>query len=125
MAFTLISISRLTKARFSMTFVKGMCTIKNPKGQTIATIPNSDGLSKIAAERSINVSETANMASEKMFISKAHRKMGHIAHSAISNKLIVGINLDNESKFDFCNACAKAKLVHQMHSLGPMGTCYH
>jgi hypothetical protein len=32
MAFTLISISRLNKAGFSVTFHKGMCTIINPKG---------------------------------------------------------------------------------------------
>ena len=117
MAFTLISISRLDKAGFSITFIKGMCTIKNPKGQTIATIPNSDGLYKIATDKSINTSETANTASGKMSISEAHREMGHIAHSAIrhaiSNGLIAGMELDNNSKPDFCNACAKAKSARQ------------
>ena len=51
MAFTLIYISRLNKAGFSITFVKGMCIIKNSKGQTIATIPNSEGLYKIATDQ--------------------------------------------------------------------------
>ena len=36
MAFTLISISRLDKAGYTVVFNKGMCSIKNPKGLTIA-----------------------------------------------------------------------------------------
>ena len=51
MAFTLISISRLDKAGFSVTFNKGMCTIRNPKSKTIATIPNSDSLYKVVATK--------------------------------------------------------------------------
>jgi hypothetical protein len=49
MAFTLLSISRLDQAGFSVTFNKGMCTIRNPKGRSIATVPHSDGLYQIAA----------------------------------------------------------------------------
>jgi hypothetical protein len=52
-----------------------------------------------------------------MTISKAHRRLGHIAHSAIrhavTNDLITGINLNMSSKPEFCEACAKAKLAHQ------------
>ena len=44
MAFTLISISRLDKAGYSVTFNIGMCTIKDKNGHIIATIPHSDGL---------------------------------------------------------------------------------
>jgi len=44
MAFTLLSISRLDKADHKVIFHKQMCTIKNPKGHTIATIPHSKGL---------------------------------------------------------------------------------
>jgi hypothetical protein len=84
MAFTLISISRLDNARFSVNFDKGMCTIKNPKGQMIVTIPHSEGLYKIANKPS-NVNETANMASKKMSISEAHHKLGHIAHLVIKH----------------------------------------
>ena len=52
-----------------------------------------------------------------MSISEAHRKLGHIAHSAvkhaISNGYITGIDLDLESKLEFCEACAKAKSARQ------------
>ena len=96
-AFTLISVSRLDKAGYSVTFNKGMCTIKNPKAQTIATIPHSDGLYKIAAVKQSNINKTANAVSGKMLISKAHRKLGHISPSAIKHAvlkgLILGINM--------------------------------
>jgi hypothetical protein len=113
MAFTLILISRLDKASFTIMSNKGMCTIKNPKAQMVATIPHTDGLYKLMAKHPNRV-ETANTASGKMSINKAHRKLGHIAHSAvkhvISKGFITRIELDNNLKLDFCEACAKAKL---------------
>jgi len=45
LAFTLISISSLDKAGYSVVFNKGMCTIKNSAGKTIATIPKNIRLS--------------------------------------------------------------------------------
>ena len=117
MAFTLISISRLDKADYSIVFTKGMCMIKNPTSQTIATIPNSDGLYKIASPIATDTKNMANIASGKMSLSQAHRKLGHISYSAIKHAIsqgfIAGIELDPESKPDFCDACAKAKSAHQ------------
>ena len=43
MAFTLIAISKLDKARYKVVFHKSTCTIIDPKGKTIATIPHSEG----------------------------------------------------------------------------------
>ena len=88
-----------------------MCTIKNPTSQTIATIPNSDGLYKIASPIA---TDTKNIASGKMSLSQAHRKLGHILYSAIKHVIlqgfITGIELDPESKPDFCDACANCFL---------------
>ena len=61
--------------------------------------------------------ETANAASTKMSINEAHRKLGHIAYSAvkyaITKGMIAGIELDLDSKVEFCEACAKAKSACQ------------
>jgi GAG-pre-integrase domain len=116
MAFTLISISRLDKAGFTIMFNKGMCTIKNPKAQTVATIPHIDGLYKLVVKHPNKV-KTMNTASGKIPINEAHRKLGHIVHSAvkhaISKGFITGIELDNDLKPDFCEACTKAKSACQ------------
>ena len=115
MAFTLISISRLDKAGYSITFNKGICTIKNRDGCVIATIPHSDGLYCVVAPDEPSNRHYANVASEKMTISEAHRKLG--AHAAVkhavSNGYITGIELDGDSKPEFCEACAKAKSAWQ------------
>jgi Reverse transcriptase (RNA-dependent DNA polymerase)/gag-polypeptide of LTR copia-type len=116
MAFTLISISRLDKAGYRVNFAKGMCTILNQKGQTIATIPHSDGLYRIIAKPAEKGGYAA-VASGKMSISEAHRKLGHIAYGAVAHAIskgyITGIELDTSSKPEFCDACAKAKAARQ------------
>ena len=95
-----------------------MCMIKNPTSQTIATIPNSDGLYKIASPIATDTKNMANIASGKMSLSQAHKKLGHISYSAIKHAIsqgfITGIELDPESKPDFCDACANAKSACQL-----------
>ena len=117
MAFTLISISRLDKAGFSVTFRKGMCTIIDPKSQTIATIPHSKGLYRIVMMKQPKKGETANTVAWKMSMTEAHKKLGHISCSmikhAIVNGLINGLDVDITSKPDFCKACTKAKSTCQ------------
>jgi len=117
MAFTLISISRLDEAECSVSFSKGMCTIKNPAGRTMATIPRSDGLYRVVTAKNPTDIDYANIASVKMTISEAHRKLGHIAHAAIKHAIsqgrITGIELDPDSKPEFCKPCAKAKSARQ------------
>ena len=94
-----------------------MCTIINPNGHTIATIPHSDRLYHIVIPNETQTSHHANAATGKMDINKAHRKLGHISpvaiKHAISKGYITGIELDNESKPDFCEACVKAKSARQ------------
>ena len=50
-------------------------------------------------------------------ISEVHQKLGHIAHSAISYTItqgrITGIQLNPDSKPEFCEPCAKAKSAQQ------------
>ena len=94
MAFTLISISRLDKAGYSVTFNKGMCTIKNRNRHTIATIPHSDGLYRVVTPKQSVNRDYANVTSEKMTISEAHRKLGHIAHAASNTQYQMVISLE-------------------------------
>ena len=72
MAFTLLSISKLDISGHKVTFYKQMCTIQDPKGNTIARIPHSQGLYKVLMQNTDKTSLHANAAAEKMSISKAH-----------------------------------------------------
>lgn len=85
----------------------------NPKGHVIATVPHSDGLYRVTAAKSSPGQSYAATASEKMTISEAHKKLGHVSHKAISHAVakgyITGIELDLSSKPEFCEVCVKAK----------------
>lgn len=117
MAFTLITISRLDKAGYKVVFDKGMCKIIDQKGRTIAIIPHSDGLYRVTSAKTTPVKSYAATASEKMSISEAHRKFGHVSCQAISHAVakgyITGIELEPGSKPEFCEACVKAKAARQ------------
>src|SRR5882762_1282926 len=113
MAFTLISVGHLDKADCAVSFQKGMCTIRNPKGRIMGTIPRANGLYRLVNFSKGSRTDHANVAAGKMSISEAHRKLGHISHSAIRNAIstgqITGIELDMDSKPEFCEPCVKAK----------------
>ena len=117
MAFTLVSISQLDNAGSSITFSKGMCIIKNPNGQTMATIPRANGFYCLVDPYKSNPSGHANIVAGKMSISEAHCRLGHISHTAIKHAItsgrITGIDLDMDSKPDFCKPCTKAKSACQ------------
>jgi hypothetical protein len=114
LAFTLISVRRLDIAGYTVTFSKGMCEISNKNGRTIAMIPHSDGLYRISTSKE---TDYANVTSSKISITEAHRKLGHISCGAITHAIskgyITGIDLDTNSKPEFCEACAKAKSARQ------------
>ena len=109
MAFTLISVGWLDNAKCSATFSGGMCTM--------ATIPCTNGLYHVTAPEDPPTVNYASIAMVKLTISEAHQKLGHIAPSAIKYAIakghITGIQLDPESKPEFCEACAKAKAAWQ------------
>ena len=117
MAFTLISISQLDNTGSSIIFHKGMCIIKNPQGWIIATIPWADGLYCLIDPYKVNQMAHVNVATGKMSISEAYCKLGHISHTTIKHAVtswwIAGIDLDIDSKPEFCEPCAKAKSASQ------------
>ena len=117
MAFTLISVGQLDDAKCSATFSSGMCTIHNLSSHTMVTIPCANGLYCVTAPEDSPTVNYASIGMVKLTISKAHWKLGHIAASAIKYAIakghITGIQLDTESKPEFCEACAKAKAAQQ------------
>ena len=117
MAFTLLSISKLNKSDHKVVFHKQICTITNPKGLTITKIPHFQGLYCVQGPEQAKTPLNANAAILKLSISEAHHCLGHISSDAIkhtvSKGFITGINLNESSKPEFCEACAKAKSARQ------------
>jgi len=68
MAFTLISVSKLDEANCSVIFNKGICTIKNHTGDTMAKIPRSDGLYQFSTP------ETSSDAESKKYCTYQSKK---------------------------------------------------
>src|SRR6267154_4663082 len=106
LAFTLISVTRLDMAKCGVLFKNSMCSISYPDGKTVATLPLSNGLYQLVADKITDVGDHANITSVKMSINEAHHKFGHIAHAAITHMvntgMITGIELDPDTKPDFC-----------------------
>jgi len=110
-SFTLLSVGRLDDAGCKTIFGSGMCTILDTSRKSIAMIPKADSLYRLVETKPISGTGHANVA--KMSISEAHRKFGHIAHTAVKhavrNGLVTGIEIDYMSVPEFCDSCAKAK----------------
>ena len=73
MAFTLISISRLDQAGYTVTFNKRVCTITDPNGKTIATIPHVDGMYKIATTVSPDINDATRQT--KLYVPEKKREL--------------------------------------------------
>ena len=117
MAFTLISVDWLDNVKCSTTFSGGMCTICNLSNSTMVTIPCTNSLYHVTAPEDPPPTTYASIVMVKLTISEAHRKLGHIAASAIKYVIAKGhitcIQLDPESKPEVCEVCAKAKAAWQ------------
>ena len=76
-------------------------------------LPLLNGLYRLVVAKITDIGDHANIASVKMSINEAHCKFRHIAHAAIKHMvntgMIAGIELDPNTKPDFCEPCAKAK----------------
>src|SRR6266545_6741576 len=85
LAFTLVSVTHMTRAKFKVLMEDTTCTIYNPTYQPIAQIPEARGLYRVSGPPETppipaNISESANFASKPISIDELHRRMGHINH---------------------------------------------
>jgi hypothetical protein len=113
MAFTLMSVSCVDKAGFSLYIKGGGCIIRSANSNIIGRIPLVRGLNRVGGVFNPLPTPVANLASKLMSISELHRKMGHINHDdlrrMVKEGMVKGVELDYNSKPEFCEACIKAK----------------
>lgn len=108
-----MSVSCVDKAGFSLFIKGGVCVIRSSKSNIIGRIPLVRGLYHVGGILTSSPTPVANSASKLMMISELHRKMGHINHEdlcrMVKEGMVTGIELDIDSKPEFCESCIKAK----------------
>jgi hypothetical protein len=116
MAYTLISVSQMDQKGHSVHIEDKTCTISTPKpsSRIIGRIPLLRGLYRVDIDQPMGPSNLiANVASNLVTISQLHRLMGHINHDDLRKMVrdghVTGIELDMNSKPEFCPTCIKAK----------------
>jgi hypothetical protein len=113
MAFTLMSVSYVNKAEFSLFIKSSRCVIQSLKLNIIGCIPLIWGLYYASGTLTSSSTPVVNSASKLMLISELHHRMGHINHKGlcrmVKEGMVTGIKLDFDSKPEFCEPCIKAK----------------
>ena len=112
MGLTIVSISRIAKAGYSVTFKDKACQIKNKSGKTIGEIPASqNGLYKVDRVYAATTPE------ERVDLVTLHRRLAHIAPNTIRKMVksgaIEGIQLIDDGSTMVCDACEQAKATRK------------
>jgi gag-polypeptide of LTR copia-type/GAG-pre-integrase domain len=117
MAFTLMSVSCVDQAGYSLFIKGGTCIICSPKSNIIGRIPEVRGLYHVSDSLALPRAHVASAAVKQISISELHQQMGHINHEdlrqMVEKGMVTGINLDLMSKPEFCEACIKAKAMRK------------
>ena len=112
MGLTVVSISRIASAGYSVSFEGKSCKIKNKAGVTIGDIPASaTGLYKVEH------AYAASASLERVDLPTLHRRLGHISAFSIRflfrHHLIDGIDLVDDGSPLLCDSCEYAKLTRK------------
>src|SRR6266404_8645454 len=105
MALTVVSISRIAKAGFAVSFEGNACKIKNKKGVVVGTIPaNNNGLYQVKHVCAANA-----MVDEVIDIRTLHRRLGHVVvnsiHALVRSQAIRGVSLIDNGQPIYCESC--------------------
>ena len=91
MGNTLISISQINQAGYSIAFQNRKCVICNPKDHIVAQIPKSHGLYRVKPD------PVYALSAETLTLDELHQHHGHVAHSTlkkmVNEELITGVKL--------------------------------
>jgi hypothetical protein len=118
MAFTLISVSCIDRAGFALHIENCICSISTPTSRIIGRIPLIRGLYRVPQGPMLPPrSHVATLATRLMSITELHQKMGHINHEdlrcMVRDRTVTGIELDPDSKPEFCSTCVQAKAARK------------
>ena len=111
MANTLISLGRLDDAGHVAIIADGKCKIQKRDGAMLGVAQKRDRLYRLQLE--LEQPKVANIAVKKVSLADAHRILGHVSYGAVRHAIrtgaVEGLEIDENSPEEFCEACAKAK----------------
>ena len=112
MALMVISINRIAKASYTVSFEKEACRIKDGGGKVVGVIPaNNNGLYQVKHVH------TASSTNEVVDVPTLHCRMGHIAvdsiRTLVHSNAIQGISLIDNSQPFYCESCEYAKTTRK------------
>ena len=113
-AFTIVSIGRITSTGNTVTFENQSCKIKNKAGKIIGDIPtSSNGLYKV---EHAHVASAASVV-EQVDTHTLHQRLGHMSadamRSLIRNNTVEGIQLLDNGSSIICDSCEYAKMTRK------------
>ena len=113
LGFTLISVSKIAAAGYTVIFKNDDCRVLNKSGKVIGKIGASNGLYCV-----ISNSEKASVAvAQKTMIANLHNRLGHISPAAIktmiASKACSGLELTNRDDMTPCASCEHAKATRK------------
>jgi len=113
MGLTLVSIDRITKAGYSVTFEASTCKIKRPNGTVIGTIPAS-----VNSLYKVEHAYTASIAPERVTLAALHQQLVHIAPDTlcalVSRGTVEGIKLIDNQVPLICDSCKHGKSMRKV-----------
>ncbi|THH06822.1 hypothetical protein EW146_g9493 [Bondarzewia mesenterica] len=127
--YTLVSIGWLDELGYSTTFANGQCTITDPDGEKVGTVPRTQrGLYRVIHKDPSEPGYEANAAVESLSVMELHRRMGHISPGVakwlVMNSFVTGIRLDTSSNEPiFCESCVYAKAKRRPIAKTREGDC--
>ena len=112
MGITIVSISRIAKAGYAVTFKDNTCQIRDKSDKVIGTIPASQsGLYKVDRVYA------ATTADERVSLVTLHRRLAHISPDAIrkmvNTGMVEGIKLIDDGSTLTCEICEQAKATRK------------
>ena len=112
MGVTIVSVNRIAKAGYSVTFKGDVCTILDKRGQLIGVIrATQNGLYKVEHAYAASTPE------ERVDLGTLHRRLAHIAPAAIRKMVkdgaVEGIKLVDDGSTLICDACEQAKATRK------------
>jgi mRNA-degrading endonuclease toxin of MazEF toxin-antitoxin module len=114
LGLTLVSISKVTDAKFCALFRDDVCRIFDEKRKLLGAVKKTNGTYRVQHDATPVI---AASAIETISVEELHRRMGHIAPEAakclVKDGLVTGIKLDESTHIESCDSCRYAKTTRK------------